>query len=339
MAGVVIRRREVHFPFGRHEAVVAVEFIEEFIDIASFGGERLALFRTGVVPVMAVVFEHRTAAGDVDDHPIDVVEGGDIGIGESSSRLARTGMQVNRPAALLRARNDDVATVLLQHPGRRPMRLAEHHVGHATGEKRDPRTTPSDRRQELRQRRFFRELSGERVNKLSQSLRQQIEQPQTFGERQQSQFLRELGRRESKTKPIRVGKQAEENVAMKPILVLRRPFVHFFHRHAERLDQFAVLHARRAGRLARAAVEAELQMSAHMIVQRQPAIGDRPHQIDPSPRTVVLVAGFDVRRARRRAKPAMDAIQEQTVVDARAGILGNGSRCRRSGDDRQIVRH
>ena len=83
----------------------------------------------------------------------------------------------------------------------------------------------------------------------------------------------------------------------------------------ERLDQLAVLDARRAGRLAGPAIEAELEVPADVGPHRQPAVGHGPHQVDPPARAVVLVAGLDVRRAARRAEAAVDAFLEVPVVD------------------------
>ena len=92
------------------------------------------------------------------------------------------------------------------------------------------------------------------------------------------------------------------------------------HRHAERLDQLAVLHAGGARRFARPAIEAQLQVPPHAVVQLQLAVGHAAHQIDAPARAVVLVARLDVRRARRRAQPAVDAVEQQLVVERSAGI-------------------
>ena len=60
-------------------------------------------------------------------------------------------------------------------------------------------------------------------------------------------------------------------------------------------------------------------MPPHVVAQLQPAVADRPHQIDAAAGAVVLVARFDVRRARGRAQAAVDAVEKQLVVDRRAG--------------------
>ena len=92
------------------------------------------------------------------------------------------------------------------------------------------------------------------------------------------------------------------------------------HRHAERLDELAVLHAGRAGGFAGAAIEAQLQMAANAVVELQLAVGDPAHQVDAAARAVVLVAQLDVRRARGGTQAAVDAVQKQLVVERGAGI-------------------
>src|SRR3954471_21229787 len=84
----------------------------------------------------------------------------------------------------------------------------------------------------------------------------------------------------------------------------------FLHGHPKRLDQLAVLHAGGTGRFAGPAIETELQMAASLMVNRQPAIGDRPHQVDAAPRPIVFVAGFDVRWTGSRAESAMNTVEE-----------------------------
>ena len=56
-------------------------------------------------------------------------------------------------------------------------------------------------------------------------------------------------------------------------------------------------------------------MPADVGPHRQPAVGHGPHQVDPPARAVVLVARLDVRRAARRAEPAVDAFLEMAVLD------------------------
>ena len=90
------------------------------------------------------------------------------------------------------------------------------------------------------------------------------------------------------------------------------------HRHAKRLDQLAVLHARGAGRLAGPAVEAQLQVPPHFVRQ-----SSRPSVTPASDRCVRAGCRSRCRSrhrwAGRRAQPAMDAVEKQLIVDRRAG--------------------
>ena len=123
----------------------------------------------------------------------------------------------------------------------------------------------------------------------------------------------------------RYGKQAEQDVAVKPIVgfgLCRQPLSGLCHRDAERLDQLAVLHAGGAGRFAGTAVEAQLEVALDARRELEPTVGHGPHQIDAAARAVVLVAGLDVRRTGRRAQTAMDAVEQQVVVEDCAGVRG-----------------
>src|SRR5262249_51975450 len=86
-------------------------------------------------------------------------------------------------------------------------------------------------------------------------------------------------------------------------------------RDLERLDDPAVLHARRAGRLAGPAIEAEVEVVADVRAQPEPAVGHGAHQVDPTAGAVVLVAGLDVGRAARGAEAAVDAVRIERVVE------------------------
>ena len=86
-------------------------------------------------------------------------------------------------------------------------------------------------------------------------------------------------------------------------------------RDLEGLDDLAVLHARRAGGFACAAVETEVQVMADLLAQTEAAVGDGAHQVDASARAVVLIRGFDIRRAARGAEAAVNAVLKEAVLD------------------------
>ena len=152
VAGVVIGGDRADFAFGAHRA----QLVEELVHVADLRRPGGAGSLVGVVPVVAVVFEHRPAAGDVVDDRVEPVglESGAVLVGELACRLARAGVEVNRPAADLRWRHVDVAAVVLQHAGRGPIDVAEHRVADAADEQRDRGPALADGGQELRQRAF-----------------------------------------------------------------------------------------------------------------------------------------------------------------------------------------
>ena len=80
----------------------------------------------------------------------------------------------------------------------------------------------------------------------------------------------------------RMGEQAEQNPAVKPVAAFCRRVAGLFHRHAEWFDQLAVLHARRTGRLASPAIEAKFQMPANFADSTPAAVRHGSHQVNSS---------------------------------------------------------
>ena len=116
------------------------------------------------------------------------------------------------------------------------------------------------------------------ANHLPQPHRQQAKQPERVGQRHEAQPLGDApaaGPFASDWDGAAARRESSGGT--------NRGFFRFvadlFHRHAKRLDQLAVLHARGAGRLAGAAVEARLEVPPHVAAQRQPGVGDGAHQI------------------------------------------------------------
>jgi hypothetical protein len=73
------------------------------------------------------------------------------------------------------------------------------------------------------------------------------------------------------------------------------------------LQQVAILDATRTSHFAGAASEAEIDVMDGRIAQRLPALLQCSHQVDASAWRIVFIAGFQIRRARRQAKTAMNA--------------------------------
>src|SRR5690606_15264352 len=88
---------------------------------------------------VAVIPEHRPAAGGVDDDGVELLdrEGGEILAGEVERRLLAARMVMDRPAARLAGRDHDLAPVLLEDAGRRGGRAGEHRIADAAEEQDD----------------------------------------------------------------------------------------------------------------------------------------------------------------------------------------------------------
>src|SRR4051812_13663809 len=119
MARVVVGGDGANFAFGLHQS----KLIEEFVHVADFGGPTRSLGLPVVVPMMAVVLQHRAAAGDVIDDGVESLrrKRRQVLVGEIAGRFARAGVKMNSAAARLGAWNVNIASVLLQHPGSRPV--------------------------------------------------------------------------------------------------------------------------------------------------------------------------------------------------------------------------
>src|SRR5205823_12876965 len=96
------------------------------------------------------------------------------------------------------------------------------------------------------------------------------------------------------------------------------------HVDAEWLDQLAVLHAGRTRGFARPAIEAEIDVPLHLLVQLDPPIGHGAHEVDAAARAVVLISQLDVGWTRRRTQAAMDAVEKQLVINPRIMMRGLG---------------
>src|SRR5262249_48069462 len=136
--------------------------------------------------------------------------------------------------------------------------------------------------------------------------------------------------------PPRIRKQAVQNEPVEPVVILRRPGGGFGRSliGAEGLNETAVLDSRRAGGFTTAAIEAEGEGLFDFTGQFESAVPHGPHQIDAPAGAVILVPRFQIRRTRRRAESAVNAIEELFVVDCRAYARGrlSGGRWRRGWD-------
>ena len=121
-------------------------------------------------------------------------------------------------------------------------------------------------------------------------------------------------RAEQRGQPARAGDHAAQREALEgPAEPAARAAPVDLRAHA--LDQVAVAHARRTGRLAGAAGEAEAHLADHELVERDLLLRHAAHQVDPSARRAGLAAGLLVRRAVRQAQAAVHTVQCRRVVE------------------------
>src|SRR5258708_35043423 len=74
------------------------------------------------------------------------------------------------------------------------------------------------------------------------------------------------------------------------------------------------MNAGRAGGLASAASEAQIEMARRVVVEFDLAFSERLHQIDSAARRVHLASGYNVGRTCLGAESAMHAVEQQVVV-------------------------
>ena len=257
---------------------------------------------------VGVVFEHRAAAGGVDDDRVDSgrVEGRDVASCEIERGPLDARVVMDRAAADLSARDHDLAAVLPGAPG--PWRRWSRETSRR---RRNPGTGRPGRA-------WGRSPAGPPANDHA-TRSAWAASPASAGGSAAAARVRPTARPSRASpgaaaagpapEPISPGRNREtgdEGSAARASssFAAGRGACE---RDLERLDHLAVLNARGAGRLAGPAIEAELEVLAHARPHRQPTVGDRPHQVDSSARAVVLVASLDVGRTARRAEPAVDA--------------------------------
>ena len=137
---------------------------QEFRDVLDFRGELFQRGRRHLVPRrqfgrhMAIVFQHRATTGDIDNHRINAIEikRGGIRLRKFQRRCTCSAVIMNRPAAGLITGNHHVAAIRLQHPGRCPVHVMKHRIGHTTGEQGDTCPTWTNRRQKFGKLRLTR---------------------------------------------------------------------------------------------------------------------------------------------------------------------------------------
>ena len=125
-------------------------FSEELTDIAHFFAESCC--SVGVLGIVlhqrVILFERRAAARRVDNDGIQIFpfKCVDVLSRQAERDIADTVMDVQRSAAVLFARREDVATVFLKHPNGCKIGLCEKLVHHASGNKSNTVLSPRQSR-------------------------------------------------------------------------------------------------------------------------------------------------------------------------------------------------
>ncbi len=174
-----------------------------------------------VVQQVAVILEHRAAAGGVDDDRVDVrVElrpnAAQFGRGElpgpappgrrdSAARRSRPG-----------ARHPHLAAVLLQHLGGRHGRLREEGVGGAADEQGDARPPRPLGRQHLRQLAVVRLQRRQHLLHLPQRPRQQLEQADASASGRRARATAAAAAAPAPSASAGVGRQVEQHQPLQP---------------------------------------------------------------------------------------------------------------------------
>ena len=214
---------------------------------------------------VGVILEHRAAAGGVDDDRVDVLrpERGHVPPGQLERRLLDARVVMDRAAADLAARDHDLAAVLLEDPGRRRVGLGEHGVGDAAEEQRDPRPLGADRAAgPPAAATTAARASAASPASAARSAAAAGSGPTRSAQSRTPDALQQPGRCQRRLDPAGIREQVVEDQPLEqaPLLAGRGGLLE---RDLERLDHPAVLDARRTGRLAGPAVQAELEVLAH----------------------------------------------------------------------------
>jgi hypothetical protein len=197
-------------------------------------------------------------------------------------------VDVQRAAAALRPRDVDVVPVGREHPRGRGVDVPEDDALDAAGEQRHRGARPrSVLRRPLRR--------GPRRRDLLQ--------------RPERPWRRQLPQQERRAQASPVREDLEDQAAKEAI---QRPAgVALLDLRARRLDQPVVLHAGRARSHAGHAAEAAVEVLDDRVRELDRAVDEPAHQVDPAARRVHLLVPERIRRARRQAEAAVDAVGDQ----------------------------
>src|SRR5271170_6969335 len=215
-------------------------------------------------------------------------------------------MSRQRPAAHLPGRNDDLTTIRLQHANRRVVQRCK-------GDSRDASSKECNARAPLAAR--GKSLAHTGIKKAPVDARKKLKallhsektrNLRTSHERLQSSYLRKprSARHETNSRRMRQ-KPAINKIARHP----RRPRARIFllDLRPRQFDQFSVFDARRARRLARAAIQAAIHVRYECVAKLQSPFINELHLPDSPARRIRLLAPQPVSRTMIEAQPTMNA--------------------------------
>src|SRR5262245_37605518 len=202
---------------------------------------------------------------------------------------------MQRAATTLTARDPHLASVRLQHAGRVQVGLGVKRVGDAAEEERDTRAGLSLWLQHLWQLAVVRLQVRKHVLHTSEGLRKEFRDADSLSQPVEAGPLHEPRRRERDAIAPAMREDPEEHEALEGVerLHLAAGFL-FAHEGAEGLDQPAVLDAGGAGRLASPAIETEIEVPLHIVIESEVAIDHLPHEVDTTAWRIALVGSLDV---------------------------------------------
>ncbi len=215
-------------------------------------------------------------------------------------------MRRKRAAAGLSRGDDHLAAVRREHANRGVMQRGKTDLGDAPGKQRHAgaaRAHGRIRAAELREKKF---AVDRRQQPLAVRKPEQAENSGCARERLQSRALVKVEDARDDRDAARIGQQAAKHKIPRKARKKWPPVI-LLDLRARRFDQFAVLDAGRARGLARAAIQALVDVLHEGFAEREPALIHQHHLADSAARRIGFEAPEFVRRALIQTQAAMNA--------------------------------
>ena len=326
MAGVVVGRAHGKRTRRRRES----DSGEIFARVADPLAEAVRPVGPGriVLQQPAVLLQVRTAPRRIHDERVDgeSLEVGDVPLGQRAGVAALAGVGVERAAAGLRGRDEDLDPIARQDPRGRGVRRREGRAHDAAGEKRDAPAHRAYGGDPPRERGRGRRGVGDQAEELSEPAKADVSHDPAA-----SETLGEVPEPREGREPPGVGDELVEDGPPQQSLgdaaLTRRLDL-----GASALHELAEFDARGAGRLAGSAV----QTFVHVLVESvagdvDPPVPDVLHQADAAARRVHFDAKLGERRTGGQTEAAVHAPADE--------LLGRGIGIRESGERQRSLLH